>query len=54
MVSCIITVSLERLSIVFLLKKAKKFYVRFMKEIVAIMPGQNPSWPKLFVTVSIG
>ena len=32
----------ERSSVVFPLRRVKKFYERFMKEIVAIMPGQNP------------
>ena len=49
--SCIIAVSLGRFSIVFLLRKVKRFFVRFMKEIVAIMPFQSPLWPKLFVMV---
>ena len=54
MVSCIIEVLQGRFSVVSLLKKAKKSYVRFMKGIVAIMPGQNPLWPRLSVMDFIG
>ena len=36
-------------SVVFLLRRVRKFFVRFMKVIVAIMLSQNPLWPKLFV-----
>ena len=54
MESYIIAVSLGRFSIVFLLSKVKKFFVRFMKEIVAIMLGQNPLWPRLFIMDFIG
>ena len=54
MASCIIAVSLGRFSVVFLLRKVKKFFVRFMKEIVAIMPGQSPLWPRLLVMDFIG
>ena len=46
--------SLGRFSVVSLLRKVKKFFVRFMKEIVAIMPVQSPLWPKLFVMDFIG
>ena len=41
-------------SVVFPLRKGKKFYERFTRGIVATMPAQNPLWPKLFVTVFIG
>ena len=54
MASCIIAVSLGRLSVVFLLRKVKKFFVRFMKEIAVITPGQNLLWLKLFVMGFIG
>ena len=36
------------------LRKVKKSCVRFTKGIVAIMPAQNPLWPRLFVMVFIG
>ena len=36
-------------SIVFLLKKAKRSYGKFMKGIVVIMPVQSPWLQKLFV-----
>ena len=51
MVSCITAVLRERSSAVFPLRRVKKSYVRFMKGIVAIMPAQNPLWPRLFVMV---
>ena len=35
-------------------KYHKQFYVRFTRGIVAIMPVQNPLWPRLFVMVFIG
>ena len=54
MASCITTVSLRRFSVVSLLRKVKKFFVRFMKEIVVTMPVQIPLWPKLFVMAFIG
>ena len=41
-------------SIASLLKKAKKFYVRFMKGIAVITPGQNLLWLRLFVMGFIG
>ena len=54
MASCIIAVSLELFSVVFPLRKVKKFYVRFTRGIVAIMPAQILLWPRLFVMAFIG
>ena len=54
MVSCIAAVLRERFSVVSPLRKVRRSCVRFMKGIVAIMPAQNPLWPKLFVMVFIG
>ena len=45
---------LELSSVVSPLRRVKESYVRFMKGIVAIMPAQNPLWPRLFVMVFIG
>lgn len=41
-------------SVMFPPRRVKKFYERFTREIVAIMPAQNPLWLKLFVMVFIG
>ena len=41
-------------SVVFPLRRVKKFYERFTRGIVAIMPAQNPLWRKLFVVDFIG
>ena len=41
-------------NVVFLLRRAMRFYERFMKEIVAIVPIQNPLWTRLFVMDFIG
>ena len=41
MVSCITAASLGHFNDVSLLKKVKRFFVRSMREIVAIMPAQN-------------
>ena len=41
-------------SVVSPLRKVKRSCVRSMKGIVAIMPAQNPLWPRLFVMVFIG
>ena len=41
-------------SVMFLLKKAKRFYRKFMKGIVVTMPVQSPWLLKLFVMGSIG
>ena len=54
MVSCIAAVLRERSNVVFPLRKVKKSCVRFTKGIVAIMPAQNPLWPRPFVMVFIG
>ena len=54
MASYTIAVSLGRFSVVFLLRRAKRFFMRFMKEILAITPVKSPLWPKLFVMDSIG
>ena len=43
MESSIIAVSQGRFNVVFLLKKDVRFYERFMKEIVVIMPVLNLS-----------
>ena len=51
MESYFIAVFLERFDGVFPSKKVKKFFVRSMKEIVAIMPVQSLLWPKLFFMV---
>ena len=51
MESYIIIVFPERFSGVFPPKKVKKSFVRSMKAIVVIMPGQNLWWPRLFITV---
>ena len=40
--------------LVSLLRKVKRFFVRFMKEIVAIMTVQSPLWPNLSVMDFIG
>ena len=50
----LVAVSLELSSVVFPLRKAKKFYVKFTRGIVVIMPAQSPLWPRLFVMVFIG
>ena len=52
--SYIIAVSEGLFNVVFLLKKVVKFYARFTKVIVVIMPVQSPWWLRLFVMVSIG
>ena len=54
MASYIIAMSLELSSAVFHLRKVKRFYVKFTRGIVAIMPAENPLWPRLFVMVFIG
>ena len=41
-------------SVVSLLRKAKRFYEKFMKGIVVIMPVQSPWLLKLFVMDFIG
>ena len=41
-------------SVVFLLRRALRFYERFMKEIVAIMPALSLSSLRLFVMGFIG
>ena len=40
---------LGRFNVVSLLKRAVKFFARFMKEIVVIMSVQSLLWIKLFV-----
>ena len=54
MASYIIAVLQGLFSVASLLKKAKKFYVRFMKGIAVITPGQNLLWLRLFVMGFIG
>ena len=54
MASYTIEVSLGHFSVAFLLRKAVRFFKRFMKEIVVTMPVQSPLWPKLFVMHFIG
>ena len=51
MASYIIAVSQGRFSIVFLLKKAVRSCMKSTKEIVVIMPVQNPWWLRLSGTV---
>ena len=41
-------------SVVFLLKKARRFYGKFTKGIVVTMPVQSPWLLKLFAMVFIG
>ena len=52
--SCTDAVSQGRFNVVFLLRRVVRFYERFMKEIVAIMPALSLSWLRLFVMGSIG
>ena len=49
MASYTIAVSLGHFTIASLLRRDVRFFMRFMKEIVVIMPVQRPLWPKLFV-----
>ena len=54
MVSYTIAVSLGHFSVVSLLRRAKRFFMRFMKEIVVIMPGLSLLCLKLSVMDFIG
>ena len=54
MASCTDAVSQVCSSIAFLLRKAMRFFVAFMKEIVVTMLVQSPLWLKLFVMGFIG
>ena len=47
-------VSQGRFNVVFLLRRAVRFYERFMKEIAAIMPALSLSWLRLFIMGFIG
>ena len=54
MASYIIAALQGLFSVASLLKKAKKFYVRFTKGIAVITPDQNLLWLRLFVMGFIG
>ena len=54
MESCTIAVLQGHFNVVFLQRRAVRFYERFMKEIVDIMPALSPSYPRLSIMGFIG